>query len=450
MTTARAITRTPSYTPVASGVLQRKCACDKKRTGEKCPACAADGSPGTLQRKATGEHTPGEVPPMVYDVLRESGEALPAQAREFFEPRFGADFGSVRIHTGAKAAESAEAVSAEAYTVGRHVVGRDPGITSPAGRDLLAHELTHTLQGPPATSDSLRIGAESAPAEREAQERAVEVVAGGAVGPVSPGAEPGAVRRQRRRRSAPAARPATPARPRVGTKFTHPPGARSRFRSISAEFDGRDFILSGGGTVLMTAAAQSGRPVSVRPADARSCGGSTSDSYTNNPKYVGISDYGPIPEGTYRFSATNFATFSALEQAQFTAGGNFEDPFGRPMHGGDWGAGRVQLTPVRIVPGPRGCGNTSRRSGFYIHGGSLPGSSGCIDIDNAGITELLTHIAGFTSPITVTVVYRHPAPTVGRVIRAIGGATYPGQDNPSVFDRVEGGLRELFGGGEGD
>jgi Domain of unknown function (DUF4157) len=54
----------------------------------------------------------------------------------------------VRIHTGRQAAESARAVGAHAYTVGRHVVFGDGrfGPDSRSGRRLLAHELTHFLQ----------------------------------------------------------------------------------------------------------------------------------------------------------------------------------------------------------------------------------------------------------------------------------------------------------------
>jgi hypothetical protein len=64
------------------------------------------------------------------------------------EPRFGNDFGHVRVHVDERAAESARAVGALAYTVGSNIVfGR--GQYAPAmqsGRRLLAHELTHVEQ----------------------------------------------------------------------------------------------------------------------------------------------------------------------------------------------------------------------------------------------------------------------------------------------------------------
>jgi len=64
------------------------------------------------------------------------------------ESRFGHDFGPVRIHTGGAAAESAEAINARAYTVGRDVVFGSAQFKpeTPAGKLLLAHELTHVVQ----------------------------------------------------------------------------------------------------------------------------------------------------------------------------------------------------------------------------------------------------------------------------------------------------------------
>ncbi len=77
-----------------------------------------------------------------------SGRPLDASTRSFFEPRFGTDFSHVRVHTDSRAAESARAVNALAFTVGRDMVfgaGQYAPQTS-EGRHLLAHELTHTVQ----------------------------------------------------------------------------------------------------------------------------------------------------------------------------------------------------------------------------------------------------------------------------------------------------------------
>jgi hypothetical protein len=89
------------------------------------------------------------VPPVVREALQSSaGRPLEAGVRAFFEPRLGHDLGGVRVHVGAHAARSADAVNALAYTVGQDIVfgaGRyDP--SSNAGRGLLGHELAHVLQ----------------------------------------------------------------------------------------------------------------------------------------------------------------------------------------------------------------------------------------------------------------------------------------------------------------
>ena len=197
--------------------------------------------------------------------------------------------------------------------------------------------------------------------------------------------------------------------PRVGTPFTHPAGRRSRFRSITGNFDGREFALFGDGTEVMRVPASSGRPVSVRPADARRCKGPPGETYKNNPRYVGIADFGPISEGQFQFSASELATFTTAEQLSFTLGGQFTDPFGQPLHGGDWATGRSPLHKIHVRPAPPGCGNTAAQSGFYIHGGSLSGSSGCIDIGNTGIASLLPIWSGFgdRSLLPFAIVIRH-------------------------------------------
>ncbi len=89
----------------------------------------------------------GTVPPIVHEVLRSPGEPLDPATRAFFEPIFGHDFSKVRVHTDVKATESARAVNAKAYTVGRDVVFGArryvPGTTG--GKKLIAHELAHVV-----------------------------------------------------------------------------------------------------------------------------------------------------------------------------------------------------------------------------------------------------------------------------------------------------------------
>jgi hypothetical protein len=179
--------------PVGSSLLQRKCACggNPGASGE-CEECrrkrlagpgsgiqaklsvnkpgdrweqeaerAADAvlagrtphsisgfAPGQPLMRVDDSTAVGDVPPSVHDTLASPGRALEASTQKFMEPRFGHDFGRVRVHTDQRAAESAWDINALAYTVGRHIVfgaGQyAPG--TPQGRRLLAHELAHVTQ----------------------------------------------------------------------------------------------------------------------------------------------------------------------------------------------------------------------------------------------------------------------------------------------------------------
>ena len=82
------------------------------------------------------------------NAIKGGGRPLAESERAFFEPRFGADFNQVKVHTDVWAAESARAVNAQAYTLGQDVVfgiGQYEPKTS-EGRRLMAHELTHVVQ----------------------------------------------------------------------------------------------------------------------------------------------------------------------------------------------------------------------------------------------------------------------------------------------------------------
>jgi len=194
-----------SFTPVRTSLLQRKCACGgTPGVDGECAECHRKRL--ALQRRSTNQPGLSTVPPIVHDVLRSPGQALDSGTRAFMEPRFGHDFSQVRvhavapttaqtaltvspsgdpyereadrvadgvmrmpqsvaargsesglrydfsevrIHTGTRAAESAQSLNALAYTVGREIVfgaGQYTPSTA-AGRRLLAHELTHVIQG---------------------------------------------------------------------------------------------------------------------------------------------------------------------------------------------------------------------------------------------------------------------------------------------------------------
>jgi len=123
--------------------VQRECS-----PGSKCPHKDDDEKKNIVLRKPGG--TPQGITSVPDSFVRSlgSGQPLDPATRAFFEPRFGADFRDVRVHTGSMAAESAGGISARAYTYGTNIVfGKNqyaPG--SPEGRQLLAHELTHVIQ----------------------------------------------------------------------------------------------------------------------------------------------------------------------------------------------------------------------------------------------------------------------------------------------------------------
>ncbi len=81
-------------------------------------------------------------------VQQGAGAPLPHEVRAFMEPRFGADFGGVRLHTDSGAAQLNQELHARAFTHGQDIyLGEGqyaPG--TDAGKRLLAHELTHVVQ----------------------------------------------------------------------------------------------------------------------------------------------------------------------------------------------------------------------------------------------------------------------------------------------------------------
>jgi hypothetical protein len=107
------------------------------------PAEAA--SPGvaeSIQRLPSGASTDAFTTDMALD--RSGGQALSAETRAFMEPRFGVDFGQVRLHTDDSAASKASQLQARAFTYGSHVwLGKGE---SEQNNRLMAHELTHVVQ----------------------------------------------------------------------------------------------------------------------------------------------------------------------------------------------------------------------------------------------------------------------------------------------------------------
>jgi Domain of unknown function (DUF4157) len=122
--------------PLPISSVQRKCAhCEEEKK---------------MQRKEmNGSETTADTGLESYvSGLQSGGQALSAEARSFYEPRFGYDFSSVKVHTDSVAAKSAQSINALAYTSGNNIVFNS-GQYSPNtdnGKRLLGHELTHVVQ----------------------------------------------------------------------------------------------------------------------------------------------------------------------------------------------------------------------------------------------------------------------------------------------------------------
>ena len=114
----------------------------------KCAHCEEEEK--NMQRKDNGQGETKEQDGFENYInnLQSSGQPMPAEVRNFYEPRFGYDFSSVKLHTDSMAAKSAQSINALAYTSGNNIVFNN-GQYSPeseSGKKLLAHELTHIVQ----------------------------------------------------------------------------------------------------------------------------------------------------------------------------------------------------------------------------------------------------------------------------------------------------------------
>ncbi|HKE97528.1 MAG TPA: DUF4157 domain-containing protein [Actinomycetes bacterium] len=116
-----------------------------RQRGEDEGAGGPAGSPE--HGRARGFQATDDVERRVH-AARASGQPLPAAVRADLEPALGADLAAVRVHTGDQAVRLSSDLHAQAFTSGADVffgAGRyAPG--TPAGRGLLAHELTHVVQ----------------------------------------------------------------------------------------------------------------------------------------------------------------------------------------------------------------------------------------------------------------------------------------------------------------
>jgi hypothetical protein len=159
---------------------------DTRQTEQKASADLTRTAPDAFNRRSmrSAEVAQPRQPAfrsLVAQAVNSPGQPLDAGTRALIEPRFGQDFSRVRIHTGAAAAASAEAVNAAAYTTGQDVVFA-PGQYAPGraeGHWLLAHELAHVAQQREAGGSRPETVSQSGDAHEVAADRAAANVLGG-------------------------------------------------------------------------------------------------------------------------------------------------------------------------------------------------------------------------------------------------------------------------------
>ncbi|MCC8400462.1 DUF4157 domain-containing protein [Paraburkholderia sp. MMS20-SJTN17] len=109
---------------------------------------------------------------------RGGGSGMDHSTRSRMETAFGADFSGVRIHHDSESDELGELLSARAFATGRDVYFRhgeyNPGTA--AGRELLAHELTHVVQQTGGVQRKMTVSQPSDPHEVEADQMAHAVM----------------------------------------------------------------------------------------------------------------------------------------------------------------------------------------------------------------------------------------------------------------------------------
>ena len=124
-------------------LIQRKCAHCEEEEAQRKPLTSF------IQKKEEGgKSTVSDAVHHQVQATKGGGNALPHSTKTFMESRFGTDFSGVRIHSGGYASQMSAELNAQAFTVGNDIYFNSGKFSpeSSAGKHLLAHELTHTLQ----------------------------------------------------------------------------------------------------------------------------------------------------------------------------------------------------------------------------------------------------------------------------------------------------------------
>ena len=133
------------------GTMRRKCACGGAVGPDgECAECHKKRL--SLQRKAEdtqlGANQNPSVPSIVNEALRSPGRPLDSATRFFMESLFGNDFSQVRVHEDRSATKAASSIQARAFATGHDIVfgSGQYAPSTPDGKRLLAHELSHVVQ----------------------------------------------------------------------------------------------------------------------------------------------------------------------------------------------------------------------------------------------------------------------------------------------------------------
>lgn len=145
--------------------------------------------------------------------------------------------------------------------------------------------------------------------------------------------------------------------------------------NLRAVFNGKTFTIYEGEDVIASFPADSGANIPVMDVIPDSEDVMPNEVFMNNPKWTDIENLGSIPEGEYTIGGIQENTtpknnWDRLENWIRTS--KFEG------ERSSWGNYRMPITSKQKMG----------RGGFFVHGGDIPGSAGCIDL-SAGMDNLI-------------------------------------------------------------
>jgi hypothetical protein len=184
---ARQVVQQGEQKPVKQGGILQRLMRREMNDGQLCPECAkklqrepnatlCPSCQAKLQRRTNSTNTPEATPEIENQInsKRGGGQPLGDHVRAPMEQGMGADFSGVKIHTASTADQLTRSLDARAFTTGQDIYFKqgefNPGTSG--GRELLAHELTHTVQQRGSSElvhGNTRLSEPGEPLEREAE-----------------------------------------------------------------------------------------------------------------------------------------------------------------------------------------------------------------------------------------------------------------------------------------